>query len=80
MFANLLTPYQATFPINLSSTVSATVLEPNPAPIPLSPPSAYQLLQVTFTVTWTGITGHTYTRTSTTYVSQNGLYVAYQRS
>lgn len=35
---------------------------------------------VTFTVTWTGNTGRTYTRTGSTYVGKNGLYVTYQRS
>jgi hypothetical protein len=47
-------------------------------------PTAYAstplLLQVTFTITWKGITGRTYTRTSTTLVGQNGLSIAYQRS
>jgi len=47
-------------------------------------PTAYAstplLLQVTFTITWTGITGRTYTRTSTTLVGQNGLSLAYQKS
>ena len=38
------------------------------------------LKQVTFTVTWTGRTGRTYTRTGSTYVGKNGLYVTYQRS
>lgn len=36
--------------------------------------------QVTFTVTWTGNTGRAYSRTGTTYVGKNGLYVTYQRS
>ena len=38
------------------------------------------MMQVTFKVTWTGITGHSYSRWATTLVSQNGLSVAYQRS
>ena len=38
------------------------------------------LKQVTFTVTWTGNTGRAYSRTGTTYVGKNGLYVTYQRS
>ena len=38
------------------------------------------LMQVTYTVTWTGITGTTYTRSSTTYVGKNGLSLTYQRS
>jgi Tfp pilus assembly protein PilV len=38
------------------------------------------LKQVTFTVTWTGNTGRTYTRKGSTYIAKNGLYVTYQRS
>lgn len=37
------------------------------------------LNQVTYTVTWVGNTGHSYSRSSSTYVGRNGLYVAYQR-
>lgn len=37
-------------------------------------------LQITFTVTWTGSTGRSYSRTGTTCVGKNGLYVTYQRS
>jgi hypothetical protein len=61
------------FPFTGTRTV--VVLEP-------APPSANPtlLVQVTYTVTWKGVTGHTYTRTSTTYVGKNGLNVAYQRS
>src|SRR3954470_11562391 len=36
--------------------------------------------QVTFTVTWTSNTGRRYTRSGSTYVGKNGLYVTYQRS
>jgi hypothetical protein len=36
--------------------------------------------QITFTVTWTSNTGRRYTRTGSTYVGKNGLYVTYQRS
>jgi hypothetical protein len=43
--------------------------------------SAPLLLQVTFTITWTGFpTGHTHTRIATTYVGYNGLYQVFQRS
>ena len=43
--------------------------------------SAPLLLQVTFTITWTGYpTGRTYTRIATTYVGFNGLYQVFQRS
>jgi hypothetical protein len=38
------------------------------------------LLQVTFTIQWTGVTGRSYSRTSTTLIGQNGLSVVYQRS
>lgn len=38
------------------------------------------LKQVTYTVTWTGNTGRTYSRSGSTYVGKNGLYVTYQRS
>jgi Tfp pilus assembly protein PilV len=38
------------------------------------------LVQITYTVSWTGVTGTAYTRTSTTYVGNNGLSLAYQRS
>jgi hypothetical protein len=47
-------------------------------------PSAYSseplLLQVTFTISWKGITGRSYSRISTTYVGFNGLYQSYQKS
>lgn len=47
-------------------------------------PTAYVstplLLQITFTIQWKGVTGLSYSRTSTTLVGQNGLSVAYQRS
>lgn len=35
--------------------------------------------QVTYTVSWTGNTGRSYSRSSSTYVGKNGLYVAFQR-
>lgn len=38
------------------------------------------LKQVTFEVTWKGNTGRSHTRTGSTYVAKNGLYVSYQRS
>ena len=37
------------------------------------------LKKVTYTVTWTGNTGQSYTRTGSTYIGKNGLYVAFQR-
>jgi Tfp pilus assembly protein PilV len=38
------------------------------------------LKQITFTVTWRGNTGRTYTRTGSTYFGNKGLYVTYQRT
>lgn len=38
------------------------------------------LKQVTFTVTWTGYAGRSHSRSGSTYVGKNGLYVTYQRS
>jgi hypothetical protein len=55
----------STFPFTVSRVI--TSIEP-------------KLLQVTFAVTWTGLTGRIYTRYSTTYVTQNGLNNSYQRS
>ena len=47
-------------------------------------PTAYAseplLLQVTFTISWTGVTGKSYTRLSTTYIGLNGLYQDFQKS
>jgi hypothetical protein len=63
----------------LTRTVSC--VEPaqsNPNPSAYSSPPL--LLQVTFTITWTGVTGRTYTRVSSTYVGMNGLSIAYQKS
>jgi Tfp pilus assembly protein PilV len=65
-----------TFPYTVTRTVTCVQPAANPYPYALPP----LLLQVTFTVAWTGVTGHSYTRTSTTYVGQNGLSAAYQRS
>jgi Tfp pilus assembly protein PilV len=43
--------------------------------------SAPLLLQVTYTITWTGVpTGRTHSRVATTYVGFNGLYQVFQRS
>jgi len=38
------------------------------------------LLQVTFTITWNGVTGRPYSRTATTFVGFNGIYQIFQRS
>jgi hypothetical protein len=37
------------------------------------------LKQVSYTTEWTGNTGRPHSRTTSTYVGKNGLYVAYQR-
>jgi hypothetical protein len=65
-----------TFPYAVTRTVTCIQPPANPFPYAVQP----LLLQVTFTIGWTGVTGHSYTRTSTTYVGQNGLSTAYQRS
>ena len=67
---------------NLTLTRTVSCIQPSQAnPNPSSPyPSTPLLLQVTFTITWTGMTGRTYTRWSTTYVGEYGLSSAYQRS
>jgi hypothetical protein len=49
-------------------------------PNPTAYTSAPLLLQVTFTISWKGVTGRSYTRVSTTLVGMNGLSVAYQKS
>lgn len=38
------------------------------------------LKKITFTVSWKGNTGRSYTRSGSTYVGKNGLNVSYQRS
>jgi type II secretory pathway pseudopilin PulG len=38
------------------------------------------LKKITYTVTWTGVTGRSYTRTGVTYISQYGSHVSLQRS
>jgi Tfp pilus assembly protein PilV len=64
-------------------TLTRTVICIEPAQANLNP-TAYAskplLIQVTFTIKWSGVTGHSYSRTDTTFVSANGLSVAYQRS
>jgi Tfp pilus assembly protein PilV len=37
------------------------------------------LKQISYSVEWVGNTGRPYTRSTSTYVGKNGLYVAYQR-
>jgi hypothetical protein len=67
---------------NLSLTRTVTCIEPVQSnPNPASPyVQTPLLLQVTFTISWKGMTGRTYTRWSTTYVAEYGLSSAYQRS
>lgn len=67
------------FPFTITRTV-ACIQPPqlNLLPTPYASPPI--VLQVTFSVSWIGVTGLPYSRSSTTYVSQNGLPVAYQRS
>ena len=68
------------FPYTVTRTVACILpaSDPDLMPSPYSSPPI--ILQVTFTASWTGVTGLSYSRSSTTYVSQNGLPVAYQRS
>ncbi len=39
-----------------------------------------ELLKITFTVAWQSGTGRSYSRSGTTYVGKNGLYITYSRS
>jgi hypothetical protein len=67
------------FPYTVTRTVACVQpAQQNLMPSPYTSPPL--ILQVTFTASWTGVTGLSYSRSSTTYVSQNGLPVAYQRS
>jgi hypothetical protein len=79
-FAQFVTNYPRAASI-FTLTRTVTCIEPSQSN---NNPSAYSstplLLQVTFTITWTGITGRTYSRTATTLVGQNGLSTTYQRS
>jgi hypothetical protein len=67
------------FPFTVTRTVGC-VQPPQQDLMPSPYSSPPIVLQITFTASWTGVTGLSYSRTSTTYVSQNGLPVAYQRS
>jgi hypothetical protein len=75
-FASIVQSWQ-----NLTLTRSVSCIQPvqaNP-----NPGSSYAytplLLQVTFTISWKGMTGRIYSRWSTTYVGEFGLSNAYQR-
>ncbi len=79
-FAEFIANYpKASSIFTLSRTVSC--VEPAQAN---SNPSVYSstpmLIQVTFTITWKGITGRSYSRIATTLVGQNGLSTTYQKS
>jgi len=79
-FAMFIAQYPQTANI-FTLTRTVTCIKPSQANLN---PSAYAspplLIQVTFTIKWSGVTGHSYSRTDTTFVSANGLSVAYQRS
>jgi hypothetical protein len=79
-FAQFVTDYpQAATIFTLTRTVSCI----DPAQTNRNPTvyaSTPLLLQVTFKIQWKGVTGRSYSRTTTTLVGQNGLSVAYQRS
>jgi Tfp pilus assembly protein PilV len=79
-FARFVASYPQTAHI-FTLTRTVTCIEPaqnNSNPTAYA--SAPLLLQVTFTISWKGVSGVTYTRSSTTLVGSNGLSVAYQRS
>jgi Tfp pilus assembly protein PilV len=80
-FAQVILNYpQAATVFSLVRTVaSVQPAQSNPCPSG-SYPTNPQLIQVTFTIQWKGVTGRSYSRTSSTLVGQNGLSVAYQRS
>jgi hypothetical protein len=66
---------------NFTLTRTVSCVEPvqaNPNPSPYTNPPL--LLLVTFSISWTGVSGQNYTRTSATYVGLNGLTIAYQKS
>jgi hypothetical protein len=79
-FAEFITNYPKASSI-FTLTRTAACVEPAQAN---SNPSAYGstplLIQVTFTITWKGITGRSYSRTATTLVGQNGISTTYQKS
>ena len=65
-------------------TVTRTVGCVAPAQTNYNPSANYSstplLLQVTFTIKWKGVTGRSYSRTTTTLIGSNGLSDIYQRS
>jgi len=65
-------------------TLTRTVTCVEPAQANPNPGAGYSstplLIQVTFTIKWNGVTGHSYSRTDTTLVSPNGLSASYQKS
>jgi hypothetical protein len=79
-FAMFVAQYPQTANIFTLTRTVACVVPAQSNPNPSSYGAAPLLIQVTFTVTWTGVTGRSYTRTSSTLVGVNGLSVAYQKS
>jgi hypothetical protein len=66
---------------NFTLTRTVSCVEPVQANLnPSAYPSPPLLILVIFTITWTGVSGQNYTRTSATYVGLNGLSIAYQKS
>jgi Tfp pilus assembly protein PilV len=66
---------------NFTLTRTVSCIEPaqtNQNPTPYTTPP--NLIQVTFTIQWKGISGRSYSRSATTLVGSNGLSIAYQRS
>ena len=61
-----------------SLTRTITCLQPAANPYPYA--STPLLLQITFTVQWTGMSGRIYVRNATTYLGRSGLNLSYQRS
>jgi hypothetical protein len=65
-------------------TLTRAVACIKPAQANFNPSSNYAapplLLQVTFTIQWKGVTGRSYSRTTTTLIGSNGLSEVYQQS
>jgi prepilin-type N-terminal cleavage/methylation domain-containing protein len=75
-------PISATVPLNSTFQASSPSFTCTRAVTPLKKdPITNEITmdQITYTVTWTGSTGRAYSRSGSTYVGKNGLYVAYQR-
>jgi Tfp pilus assembly protein PilV len=71
----------ATTTVTLSSTTFSAVTSGFTCTRVISNASSDGTLKkVAYTVTWTGVTGRTYTRTGVTYISKFGLHVSQQRT